>query len=588
MTSAVRSASPVERTLKNFDEYSSPLRIAIVGCGPKGFYCLESLTRRLIECRSPRLIEVNVYEDAGFPGAGRVYDPRQPKFLRMNFASKYIDAWGRAPSADSRRDSLCDFLSKARPELSDPDAFVPRAIVGEYLHECFREVMARSDDLLSVQLISQSVMRVSFENGAWAVEAGRETQAFDEVMITVGHGSWKFGEDSERSLYESVSQLFCVEMRVQPRCIPAVFPVTESLTEDALPRNSNVAIRGFALTFIDAALALTEGRGGVFETSTDGQWRYIPSGLEPAAICPFSRTGRPMFAKPTAAAVRESEELDEVWRAGLKRVYAIKSSVDSNVGGSEVRSPVDQLCSIVFAAADESLSAIQALKGRPHQLSCQCWFQKWINNRPSSDQARQVMRNSYRVAMGLDDPDEGWALAEAWRKLYPAIVEVVSHGGLAADQWDAFQNFASEMERIAFGPPAENVGRMLALIDCGILDLRLLDELTDSRALFAPMDIVIDAVIESPSSCRSDSVLGHLLQSGHLHRTYTGGIAIDESGRVQRSDGSTEAGLSVIGRATEGWVLGNDTLSRKLNSHPEKWASQMIDKYELAKVFCNE
>ena len=66
-----------------------------------------------------------------------------------------------------------------------------------------------------------------------------------------------------------------------------------------MPPNSTVRCKGFALTFIDTMLALTEGRGGVFTLSATG-YTYTPSGTEPRRIAPFSRSARPMRAKVEA------------------------------------------------------------------------------------------------------------------------------------------------------------------------------------------------------------------------------------------------------------------------------------------------
>ena len=54
---------------------------------------------------------------------------------------------------------------------------------------------------------------------------------------------------------------------------------------------------GLGSTFIDAALELTEGRGGAFARNAAGALVYSPSGQEPAKILPFSRTGLPMSPK---------------------------------------------------------------------------------------------------------------------------------------------------------------------------------------------------------------------------------------------------------------------------------------------------
>jgi hypothetical protein len=64
-----------------------------------------------------------------------------------------------------------------------------------------------------------------------------------------------------------------------------------------IPAGAKVAMQGIGLTFIDAVLELTEGRGGRFERAADGTLSYKASGKEPKVIIPFSRTGLPMTPK---------------------------------------------------------------------------------------------------------------------------------------------------------------------------------------------------------------------------------------------------------------------------------------------------
>ena len=73
-----------------------PLRVAIVGLGPKGLFALERLVHhsRGLPAGS---IELTIYEPHPAPGAGPVYDPAQPPYLRMNFAAELVDMWLERP-----------------------------------------------------------------------------------------------------------------------------------------------------------------------------------------------------------------------------------------------------------------------------------------------------------------------------------------------------------------------------------------------------------------------------------------------------------------------------------------------------------
>ncbi|MEZ6044066.1 MAG: hypothetical protein R3C11_00480 [Planctomycetaceae bacterium] len=160
--------------------------------------------------------------------------------------------------------------------------------------------------------------------------------------------------------------------------------------------------------------------------------------------------------------------------------------------------------------------------------------------------------------------------------------------------WELFRFFAIEMERISFGPPADSLGKVLALIKAGLIDLRFL---TGSPVVFTQhepldqreelilsneqsqiqIDCLVNAVLPGPSYATEDSLLYNLLQRQYLSPfRNTGGIAVNQQVQALDANEQPVAGLSIIGRPTEGCVLGNDTLSRELHPQSDIWANRMI------------
>ena len=56
------------------------------------------------------------------------------------------------------------------------------------------------------------------------------------------------------------------------------------------------------------------------------------------------------------------------------------------------------------------------------------------------------------------------------------------------------------------------------------------------------------------------------------------GIEITSDVECVGADGSPTPGLGVIGRPTEDWIIGNDTLNRALHPHPERWALRVVSR----------
>ncbi|CAN0474178.1 unnamed protein product, partial [Phaeothamnion confervicola] len=107
----------------------SDLRVAIVGFGPKGLFALERLLHHLDgRCR----IAVDAYEPHEAPGAGPVYDPCQPDYLRMNIAAERLDLWpgdnSAVPSLERR--SFGEWTGRRSPQ--GDERYPPRALVGRY------------------------------------------------------------------------------------------------------------------------------------------------------------------------------------------------------------------------------------------------------------------------------------------------------------------------------------------------------------------------------------------------------------------------------------------------------------------------
>ena len=143
------------------------------------------------------------------------------------------------------------------------------------------------------------------------------------------------------------------------------------------------------------------------------------------------------------------------------------------------------------------------------------------------------------------------------------------------------------MERLSFGPPAENTGRLIALIEAGLVNLNYLhaDLVTDRNRLLLQssenqirVDRLINAVIPACDQFAENSLLEQLLSSGWIRRMLgAGGIAVDGAARPIQLEEQTTEGLAIIGRSTEGCVLGNDTLSRELHSCPDQWARSVCE-----------
>ena len=520
--------------------------MAIVGCGPKGLFALERLVAIARKAKSGQ-ISVDVYEPHPAPGAGPVYDPDQPEYLRMNFAAGQVDMW---PPGSNLGPSFSEWRGGVE-DVSDED-YPPRAHVGRYLASGFRSIVEGADERCEVEVKGVAVERIRDEGGSWSVGSRHETASYDEVLVATGHANrW------DGALGAAWSQ--------PQKLVSAVFPVETALSEATVPRSSVVAVRGFALTMIDAALALTEGRGGRFGRGDEPYLlRYEPGDADVSRIQPFSRTGRPMLAKPDPSSARRSDRLNRIASGGRAALTSLPCE-----------GALEAACGILGEVAAESLRAVGGDQEEITRTASIVADAQSGRAMPVEASPAEEIKRSIAVAVGAGEPGADWALGHAWRVLYPAIVARLGATGLERAEWPAFRRLATEMERISFGPPPVNAAKLLALVECGRVDLSCL---TSGPAPEA--EIVIDAVIPPPGVRDGQEGPAGLLVRDGFARTADGrrGVELAPDVTCVGADGLERRGLSVIGRATEDWVIGNDTLNRALHPQAELWARRVVER----------
>ena len=580
--------------------------IAIVGAGPKGFGCLERLAVELGRHPDPPQLRVTLHDPAGHPGAGPVYDPGQPDHLLMNVTARHVDVWSR--DVPGRRagmwPDLLAWLAVHHPGWADADAYVPRRLVGAYLQAAFAQLLAILPASLTVQQVPGVVTGVQRCGSRWRIHHGDPAcdRVVDEVMVTTGHGTWRSGDGMGPSAQGTwpLGDGRVEWPRGRTTMIGSPFPVDTRLGIDRIPPGATVAVRGFALSAIDVMLTLTVGRGGRFEGIGPGAPAavgYHASGAEPACIVPFGRTGLPLLAKPGPALVARADAMPRVWER-------LRERIRDTTGGPLLPGLCHALADAAQAALLPSMPPLAALLPsipRPSvpRPSCteasrdvrpviEALLQPPGVSRPADgSNSLAAMRRSVQVATGQQPPDAAWAIGEAWRRGYPALVARVGHGHLDAAERPAFDALAVRLERLAFGPPAANLQRILGLVDTGLVDLRHLRSPALSTAgagltlvtgrQHTPVDVLVDAVIGPPGITFTTPVWGQLLRAG-LVRVTTGtrGVAVTDEATCLDAWGTPVPGLAAVGRATEGCVLGNDTLSRTLHDGSHRWAARIV------------
>ncbi|AEF42598.1 FAD/NAD(P)-binding protein [Hoyosella subflava] len=512
--------------------------VAIVGAGPKGLFALESILAHSRDTQ--KKLRVDLF-DPQPPGHGAAYQPALPEYLRLNVDADIVSAWPQHRTNMSRP-TWRVWAREAEPLIAS-ERFPPRAAVGTYLEWSFHHMVSAAPGV-KVRHVTSAVTGLRRDQGGkWHVVSGSELGPYDEVLLTVGHGSSWNGALA----------------RGTGRTISSVYPIQNL---DVIPPHSRVRFRGAALTFIDGALVLTEGRGGRFE-GQGANCRYVPSGSEPRALFPSSRSGAFLHAKPQIALPRDAAEAaTKEWAAvGVGDVESLEEAI---VGAShailwELGAPVDR------GRISETLRT-----GRdPAQTP-----------RATDSGARAVaeFRNSVEVSRGEKLPGPAYALGRAWAIGYRTVVDRYPGPDMQARDWAMFMSLAATLERFAFGPPLVNAEKLLALIDSGLV---VPDFITAELDEGGPYEHLVDAVLPPPGWRQIIDPLSDSLRASGDVWIPDGrrGVMITDDAQALGLRGAT-FGLSVLGRPTEDTVIGNDTLNRGLHDHPERWAARVMGRIE--------
>ncbi|MCT9820774.1 FAD/NAD(P)-binding protein [Microbacterium sp. W1N] len=313
----------------------APVRLVVVGAGPRAVMLLE----RLLARRTPHTGALHItLVDPHPPGAGRIWRREQSPLLKLNSMARdvtvFTDETSTIDGPVRPGPSLIEWAELVRggalpgAVIDDPgiaaelaqlrgDSFPTRRLHSCYLDWFWRTTVAAAPDGVVVRWHRGTVRGVTESADAggrgaggaggtggagssWADEgqrpggAARFTVAVDDgirlpadlVVYAVGHN----GREPEGQTRE----LIAAAARAGLTYVPPAFTADADLS--ALPAGGDVIVRGMGLAAVDAIVLLAEGRGGRFSPAADGTLHYAPSGREPRLHL-GSRRGVPYRSK---------------------------------------------------------------------------------------------------------------------------------------------------------------------------------------------------------------------------------------------------------------------------------------------------
>lgn len=445
---------------------------------------------------------------------------------------------------------------------------------------------------------------------------------FDYVLLATGHATAEAKDSMHTD--DLVRSNGCAH-------VPVVYPVDHNL--NVIVPQSTVGIKGMGLTFVDAVLALTEGRGGRFGKDLYGSLHYQASGLEPRVIIPFSKSGIPMIPRLEMKR-RKKRALRFFTPQRVAQLHRQKRKIDFEEDIWPLLSldfyhtfycPIFETYAFSAGFSERtSISAAILLQGindfhRAFPQVQRFDLEKFLiptkgevfdSASAFHDFIEDYLKTYTEQAKYLADYSPLIALTTVWSSAAPLFGKIYAHGGLSPlSQADFISRYVPLLNRVSYGPPLSSMEKILTLSRQGIIDFSFATDMTleetDKNEVTITsqidgtsqnLDTLINARVPKTHLPSCTSGLYHkLLTKGEIrlfenidqHGTFTPGcLSITYAGFVRDINGRINRAIAATGTPTEGILFDNDALSPTRNNVVNKWCAIVIN--ELIKKYNNE
>ncbi|GGA07196.1 FAD/NAD(P)-binding protein [Neptunicoccus cionae] len=538
------------------------IRIALIGAGPRGLGALEALVTRLKD--SGTALDLTVFDDLQLPGAGPNFDPAQTPHSILNIPLREVDIPPALPLPCG------DFAEwQSQRGHGDSERFPPRAELGAYLMARFRELTRFDGVDIKLTALKAKASRLDQTDAGWHINAqGQDFGPFHEVLLIPGQPrtppdpQWADWMDHAENT---------------GACVINAYPDRQLLAAAQDWSDRRVGIRGLGLSTCDVMRFLTVGLGGRFE---DGA--YHPSGKEPAMIYAFSLNGQPPFPKPV------DNSLDRKFDPTAQEVEQFEIAVQEAVSQGP-----DRALSPICEALVPPVARIGASMGADFDAAD---VKEWLRTErdapgdQESEGPQETLEHGIAMAQGSTPPTVGYCVGQVWRKMQNELRANFNSARMEAETAQKIVGFDEGLKRYSYGPPLRSSKELLALLDCGLVSLRVVDDpdiqLIDGgwhleeHDAEANVSVMIDAVLPPPSlDAVSDELFEQLKSEGTLQSRYeSSGAVTAPDGQVVGKDGTPRNGLSMLGRLALGSVIAADSIHDCFGASSERWADGVLDR----------
>ena len=579
---------------------SDAIYIAIVGGGPKGFYALDRFISKAIGQNLNKTINIHWFNHSRDFAAGPNFQPHLPSYLIMNDCIAEVSCWDdlEKPHYIPNRLKLIDWINhnKSAENGPNPSDFCSRELMGLYLMDALHKTLENKPKSIDVSLINGNISDVELLQDKIRLTNSKRKLPFlyESAILCTGHS---FSNMEQEDLLAS-------EKNGNIMYLPQTYPV--ELLDD-IPAQVDLAIKGIGLTFMDAVLHLTEGRGGIFYKQ-DHEYRYLPSGYEPI-IYPFSRRNLPMLPRNAfwSGNKYQLKLMTDEWVELLKKrnqplnferdilpTYNLETQLAFYTYIHSTKELTDsEIIDFIETFNSSKLFSINALID-PMAYS----------KVPIESNYHEFIVDLGIYSMKLSDDGElkspMSAAIAALREGFYQIAELFAHNGFDEESQESFEkHWLGFINHTAFGPPRDSIDKLFCLAREGYVKFIFCEEprieinkdslVIKNSYTEKEFNYLIDARIpKGDLNLKNNKLFDRMRKRGLLQEIVNGNyrngkIAVDKNGKLISNN--HESLIYLYGIPTDGSYLQNDSLSREFNNFANPWCEATFDRIRSQNSF---
>lgn len=621
------------------------LRVAIIGCGPRGTYAFRALQELIVKFslrKELNKLEIYLFEETGNFGSGWVYNPEQPLYLRINSKPSSINVW-----LEDSNDTPClvNWLENFRNppfKVIDDNHMIPRAYVGEYYCWAFKEIRNRYPNNCDIIMIDSEASSVVQKDDAYYISyvdsLGRKSVVHDVYSIFLATGHTK--QKPDYRFIKNYDQCFdSSKQQIKNRCMLNVYPVERKIVPHNFSNYDTIGIFGLGNTFVDVILSLTIGKGGKFQTCENtGKTKYIRSGKEPAKIIAFSKSG---YLYAPKAIIKDRVKFlprffnydNETYKSLKERALNSKLDFKNDILTLLILEMKDKYYSTYFrieGASDrlwnlfnrnetfyQAIEQFHFVHSNAKRFDFDDLFSpfskiRFVSSETFKAENMKLIKKQISEAKLGSQLSPEMAAIDVWKGVRGRLIKLIEFGGLRPESEECFLNYYSRVfERRTLTPVVNSLEKILCLVNEGILQFPIasnpslsynesnncfdLHSMAYSAEVFR-LDLLICAWVPAFLLDRTESSLLSSMNENGLIRKYvnmdpdTSSIKLHGGIDVSKEDGATidangkKTRIYASGILGTGAMYGQNTLKAERNSYYLNWADCIIKQLAPAEV----